>query len=106
MTNKQNANNLSAHLSECTLAYGAMEVEVVEVDLAVKVDWFREAAADAPHGSLLERRKRQKRHGQRGLKAGAENKMVDFRKWVVLCSKRQLIPAVAFVEGHNGRRAD
>jgi hypothetical protein len=50
--------NLITDLAKGTLAYGAMEVEVVEIDLAVKVDWFREAAADAPHGSSLRRRER------------------------------------------------
>ena len=31
---------LGAYLSKGTLAYGAVEVEVVEVDITVKVDLF------------------------------------------------------------------
>lgn len=37
---------LSTHLAERPFPDRAMELEVVEVDLAVKVDWFRETA---PH---------------------------------------------------------
>jgi hypothetical protein len=41
-----------ADLPKGTLAYGSVEVKVVEIDLAVKVYRFREAA---PHGAWMER---------------------------------------------------